>query len=419
MLLICILYLKLLLTSIIFSRCNAELSIEQLQEIQQKIQQFVNETAYIPKTYNGNNILEKSCFAYKNNTFIDFIRNEPILVYGLYISSWHGFGNRIGEYFEAISTANHNHLHFIAYTDFRIYEQSDDNSPRDPKSHSLTNIHSDDFTLIIQHPNPMERTKENEQFPCVAEFPWQGKGLWTKNIDQLTVVGTKIYQKFSNEYKSSKHIRQHEFQFLQHHNSSSLMSHEPSVTIHFRCQDILFNTGMYGFNNFNIYPQIIPSEVDSIVIMTEKENNNARAGQICSNLTTALGEHLKNLYPLSNIAIHRGHVRDALALMYKSKILICPPSTLSFFVALCKTSGRSYFPRTQLISSAQEVYFRDNFFWFTFPKVEYIYELRADPKFREDPELSSKIIKILKTINPPSFNYDKELFYRDHFKLRL
>lgn len=79
-----------------------------------------------------------------------------------------------------------------------------------------------------------------------------------------------------------------------------------SAVIHFRCSDILTLKGRkYGFNNFHIYSSLIPSDIQSIIILAESQNRTSE-GATCGLILQSLIGFAKLNFPLANITVKSG-----------------------------------------------------------------------------------------------------------------
>lgn len=318
-------------------------------------------------TYGG--ILSYYYNEFLNNTYSEYIGRAPIYVYDLDFQLAQ-FGNRLGNYFEAVAFAHEMGMHFVGF--YHHLNEIHFNSTK-----SFTNK----IKTVIKHDNPKDR---DSIVKCLLSpyslmhytiaWPWSTPNrLWMKNVDFITetmTLGINGYIESSYESLNKLKVPKNTFVNI---SDGSYIDLIPDAVILFRCADILKLVGKgYGFINWNLYTELIPPDSKSIYIVTEPLKY-GDFDNICSQLNAKLVEFLQNIYSNSTVLIRRGYPLDSMVMFKYSKTVICAPSTFCFFALFSNLNGSIYYQKSTLINDGMTATIfdsRENLKWIEYPIIE-------------------------------------------------
>jgi hypothetical protein len=335
-------------------------TLNQLKLIQQQLFQS--------SSHNSSTLIRQKCLnQYGQQSFISpYLSNmEPVLLCSVPVteSQW---GNRIGEYFEAIACADIVGIHFIDTSNDLVKD--------------IPSIRMHTHPIKLNHGNTSEITSIRELLlstcPELKRFPYVQRGAWNRRISLIREVFTGILtQSFPSAY--SQQLPAHTFDIISSPipviSPNHLLPLIPNAAILFRCKDILLGdprTHPYGFVNYNVYQQLIKQNATSIYILSEPLNylHNSSLSSLnialCMKLTTALKDHLSVYFPTAVIALRRGHAMDSIAMLSFTPTVICAPSTFCLWPGIA--SNQSVFFAPGLVIKTMP-FISANFHWLLEP----------------------------------------------------
>lgn len=383
--------------------------MEHLVALQRILSSMESESAigYLPSPkdtrgmqlgFDYTNILEFFMRAFIENRYERYIGHAPVLIFELDFHSSQ-LGNRLGNYFEALSFARKNGLHFVA---FGLFSRDQDNRTETSGGGFLKFSHPFVKALptVLLHPHPiadrdkvakMLNSTEGEVF--LRPWPW-GKSkpetFWLDKdnlafiaqtmhdavINQLVESHRDIFASFNSGHFTEKQLEKITLpastffsHHPHHHQPLEPQPLIPSAVILFRCNDILLHGGdEYGFLNFHTYPPLIPQNSREIYIIGEPLHYGQWSSS-CLNITQALVDFLKQRYINTTVLVRRGYVFDGLSQLTLTKTVVCAPSTFCFWAAIANKNVNVHYANSPLISKGSTPELTGNFHWITSPKV--------------------------------------------------
>lgn len=196
-----------------------------------------NEKCEADSKYDYTDILHFFITQFVNNTYSEFIGTSPVFIYDLDFQTGQ-FGNRLGNYFEAVAFAQEMGMHFVGI-----------NLQLDEMHHNATKSFTSKLTTLILNPNPKQRAdivaylKSPQAEYLYNPWPWSYENrLWTRNIDFIATTMTDgISNYLESTYGEGGSFKVSADSFV---NGTGLMKPLiPDAVILFRCADILLHGG--------------------------------------------------------------------------------------------------------------------------------------------------------------------------------
>lgn len=380
----------------ILSICNICLARE-FQDIVDNIHQNIDHIQKLRQVHGWNDNYDEYYVAFLENTFKDYIGDEPIFIYELMMTeSWGQLGNRLGHYFEALTLCKKAGLHFVGFV----------RTDRDQQAKMLADM----IPRIVKHPQPVANRKEaliRIKTLSFQKWPWSSKdALLFDNTEDISKIIKEFTIKLIQHYHPNANnlvVHSASFDHLVHNDITvENLPLFPDAVILVRCSDLIRAGGnQYGILNFNIYPMIIPRDVKNIYILSEPLNygTNEHAALLCERLVGNLVTFLAGHYQNTTIGIRRGHPHDGLIMLGLSKYVVCAPSTFCLWPGIGNTDNNVYYHRSNLIASGNQVLFHQNFNWISFPKM-YSYCMTHDDAYVHPIDSAEAMTKMLSEVHP-------------------
>jgi len=362
--------------------------------------------------YDYTNILRYYYEQFESNKLQPYVEDHPVLCFDMDLH-FSQLGNRLGNFFEAMSFAQLQGLHFVS---FSLHSHQAMATALTDSYMPLNNPFVRALPKVILHPNPVKSRSQVAKMLGTAygaqqknPWPWQEKNAsWLYNVDVIgKAMRTSIGAYMAETHKSPAvapantfhHPKDHRHNHRHNHTSGDIAL-IPDVAILLRCSDIVLHGGNeYGFLNFNTYPKLITGNKPpkEIYILSEPLKYGPWT-DTCLNITRALVAFLSPRFPETTILVRRGFVMDALATFALAPTVICAPSTFCFWPALANPS-QVHFAVSPLINDGLAPRLKEGFHWISEPKLmgfwkQSKYDLRW-------PNSTEYILEKLTSINPP------------------
>jgi len=349
------------------------------------------------------------------HSFKQFIGDEPVFIY---LCPTHGIpyqsiGNRLAVYFEYMAVSLLSGMHFLSPTvTFMLPKVVLNPNPATNRSDAIKMLSS---MTVSQYPLAERNALWSEYIPIIINNlrlsmydlirqmfqtfqPFVQKsnfGLFIKGSEvQATVPRKWLLEDARNHaIKGMRNQDESQTTVLNSDDTAPLFADH---VIHFRCSDILLGSpdgNYYGILNFYTFITIIPQNAQSIYIVSEPKNF-AVYSHYCDKIVVGLAYFLNYFYPNANIAIHQGHMDEAMPIINQAKKTVtCSASTFCFWPQLASTA-KAYHKRG-VIDVYDSVNIRHDFFWLDRPKTA-----RFDKVNMSSPSAVIDMLEILTYLGP-------------------
>ena len=364
--------------------------------------------------YDYTNIMRFFLEQFEFNKLQAYVGDHPVLCFDMDLH-YSQLGNRLGNFFEAMSFAQLQGLHFVA---FSIHSHQELAKARSDSYVPLGHAYVRTLPTVVLHPNPV-RNRSHVAVMLGTEagqrhkepWPWQERNSsWLYNVDFIGKAMRSAVNAFMAEAHKSPvavvpastfhHPKEHHHNHRHNHTSGDIKL-IPDVAILLRCSDIVLHGGNeYGFLNFNTYPKLIKTNTPKEIYILSEPLKYGPWTDTCLNITRTLVAFLSPLFPTTTILVRRGYVFDALATFALAPTVICAPSTFCFWPALANPSEEIHYAASPLINRGLAPRLKDGFHWIIEPQLmgfwkQSEYDLRWD-------NATEYIVDKLKSTKPPN-----------------
>lgn len=308
------------------------------------------------------------------------------------------FGNHLGNYVEALSCAHIQGLHFAV---FEI--------PEDLVVSEMSQLIRKSLPLYVVHGSPKNQSDLSMDVCSYYNFPWsQSRSMQFQDVNNIREIiidynnkishammasnptwatitdfavimnqnlNIKIVDHKHHQNKNALQVEKQQLELVQ----KGLLPFIPTVSILFRCADVLFHghDSTYGFINFNFYLQAIPADAKQIYVLSESlvYSSVYQDGEVTPSTKACIeiGEHLVSLlshrFPNAIVALRRGHAEAGFIQLASSEVVISTTSSFGFYALLAQSDAHhSYFPQTGLVCGGVTMFFHHRWHWITIPR---------------------------------------------------